>query len=120
MNTCPCPACSGPSGLALLHGQILDVLHERVGCDRPALEIRPPIRRAGRQDDILTLFANEHFVGVELELLRQPHGLAAIVHEHLGSSLHDRIPPMNLAVYISICQVVWSGMNAAKPYQRAM
>src|SRR5687767_4806243 len=88
MNTCPCPACSGPSGLALLHGEILDVLHERVGRDRATVEIRPPIRRAGRQDHILALFANEHFIRTELELLRQPHGLAAIVHEHLGSSLH--------------------------------
>src|ERR1700730_6474126 len=108
MNTCQCPACSAPSGLSLLHGQILDLLHECVGRDRTALEIRPPIGWAGRQDHILTLLANEHFAGAELELFRQPHGLAAIVHEHLGSSLHSRTPPWNDAVYMSICHIVGS------------
>src|SRR5438876_12390814 len=109
MNTCPCPACSAPSGLALLHGEILDVFHECVGGDRPALEIGPPIGWAGRQDHILTLLANEHFARAELELFRQPHGLTAIVHEHLGSSLHGRIPPWIYAVYISICHGRLSG-----------
>src|SRR2546427_9317253 len=84
------------------------MLSECVGGDRTALEIRPPIGWSGRQDHILTLLANEHFAGAELELFRQPHGLAAIVHEHLGSSLHGRIPPWIDAVYISICHMVGS------------
>src|SRR5258708_4321610 len=88
-------------GLPLLYGQVLDVRHERIRCDGTALEVRPPIRRAGRQDHILTLFANEHFVGAELKLFRQPHRLASVVHEHLGSSLH-RGTSID-AVYISIC-----------------
>src|SRR6266540_183911 len=85
-------------GLPLLYGQVLDVRHERIRCDGTALEVRPPLRRAGRQDDILTLLADEHFLGVELKLLRQPHRLAPVVHEHLGSSLHRRTS-MGGAVY---------------------
>src|SRR5688572_13895696 len=120
MSTCPCRACIGPSGLALLHGQVLDVLHECVRRYRTAIKVRPPIRWAGRQNHIFTLFANENFVGAELELLRQPHSLAAIVHEHLGSSLHGLFLPRTGAVYISICHVEVSRNGPTELYQRAM
>src|SRR3990172_9519471 len=88
---CPCRACTGPSGLALLHGQVLNVLHELLGGDGAGLEIGDPILWAGRQDHILTLLANEDFVRAELELLGQPYRLAAIVHEHPGSSGHGTL-----------------------------
>jgi hypothetical protein len=61
---------------------------------------------AGRQAHIFALFANEHFVGVELEFLRQPHGLAAIAHEHLSPSLHGRMPPEIPAPYTYVYAIL--------------
>jgi hypothetical protein len=38
--------------------------------------------------DVLTLLADEHFAHLELEVLRQPNCLAAIVQEYLGGAVH--------------------------------
>ena len=55
---------------------------------------------------VLALLANEDFLAVELKLLRQSDGLAAVVHEHLRSSLHGLDASLKRAVYISIRQAV--------------
>src|SRR6185436_11761952 len=102
-------ACSAASPLALLHGQVLAIGHERVGGHGRRFQVGAPVARTRREDDLIALLANEHFGRRELVLLWQSDSLTAIGHEDLGGAGHGQKPPTPLChirhVYRSACAI---------------
>src|SRR4030095_12964872 len=56
------------------------------------LQVRAPVARPRRQDDVLAFLPNKHLSGGELVLLGEPDGLAAVGHENLGDAWHGSGP----------------------------
>src|SRR5690606_7807153 len=76
----------GGSEHAFLQREILDPLHEVVRRHRPLGEICVPAARARRQDDLLAFAMHVDLTHRELEFLREPNRLTAVVHEEPGDA----------------------------------